>query len=238
MSLFVFAQQRQTDRDFDGLKGAVKSVVTERADFKNSAAKSGETNRRRESEITYDEKGNRLTWKIYDYRSGDLFESVRYALIDGDKVSIEEEVDSPNKITGTIAGQKKPKKSDPRYTYKLKYKYDAGGNVSEESWIQNDGELWLRYVYKVKGNQTEELVYDREGKLNQKIIHIYDDQKNEIETVFYDVQTDKPDGKEFFQYLEFDAQGNWTKRIVSESDGKNRSPVQSRETMFRTLTYY
>ena len=62
--------------------------------------------------------------------------------------------------------------------------------------------------------------------------------QNEIESVFYDVKTDAPDGREFFKYLEFDANGNWTKKIVSESDGKSRSLIQNREVLYRTLTYY
>lgn len=238
LSFSVFAQKRQTDREFDGLKGAVKSVLTERADYRNISKKSGEINRRRESEITYDAKGSRLTWKYYDYRSGDLFDSVRYQLLDGDKISIYEKVDSPNRITAKIDAPEKSANPDSRYTYKLKYKFDDAGNVREEAWYQTDGKLWLRYVYNAKDNQTEELVYDADGKLNQKMIHIYDAKQNETETVFYDVKTDKPDGAEFFQYLEFDAKGNWTKRIVSESDGKSRSLIQSRELMYRTLTYY
>ena len=38
LSLFVLAQSQKTDRETDGLKGSVKSVLTEIADLKKLAA--------------------------------------------------------------------------------------------------------------------------------------------------------------------------------------------------------
>jgi hypothetical protein len=108
------AQNGQTDQEFDGLKGRVKSAVTERADLKKSGAKLVESKRRPESAFTYDQTGSRLTWKSYDYLSGTLFESVVYRRVDGEKVSIYEEVAGSNKITGKIAGTDTPAKADPR----------------------------------------------------------------------------------------------------------------------------
>ena len=207
--------------------------------MKKSSDKLVESKRRPESEYTYDKIGNRLTWKSYDYLSGTLFDSVIYSRIDRDKVSIYEEVENPNKITALAAPNDKPKKPfDPQYDYKFKYKYDSDGNVSEEAWHQSNGDLWLRYVYNFKGNQREELVYSADGSLNQKYVYTLDNKGNEIEMFVYDTETNNPEGKETYKYLEFDAKGNWTKRITSEGDEESKFIVKPREVLYRTLTYF
>jgi len=240
LNFSVLAQNKKMDRETDGLKSSVKSVLTEIANLKKTSGKLVDSDRRHKEAITYDSNGNRLTWKTYDYLTGTLFDSVIYTRIDGDKVAIYEEVDSPNKIIQiTSAPSDKPtKSSDPRYTNKFKYKYDSDGNMSEEAWYQNDGSLWLRYVYKFKGNQKEELVYSADGTLNQKYVHTLDDKGNEIETLFYDTEKNKLESKETYKHLEFDAKGNWTKRITSEGDEESKFVVKPREILYRKLTYF
>ncbi len=239
LPLLVIAQNRKTDRETDGLKGSVKSILTERADLKEKSGKLVESTRKPEEAITYDTAGNRLTWKTYDYLTGTLFDSVIYSRIDGDKVALYENIDSPNKITaGSPTKNKNSSTRDSRYTNKFKYKYDDKGNVSEEAWHQNDGSLWMRYVYKFNGNQIEELVYAADGSLNQKYVSILDEKGNEVEMHFYDVKSDKIEGKETYKYLEFDAEGNWTKRITSEGDAENKFKMKPREIIYRTLTYF
>ncbi len=239
LSLSVLAQKQKTDRETDGLKGLIKSVFTERADLKKTSGKSVESKRKSESEYTYDKIGNRLTWKSYDYLSGTLFDSVIYSRIDGHKVSIYKEIENPSKITAMSAPSDKPQKPfDTRYNYKFKYKYDSDGNVSEEAWIQSNGDLWLRYVYNFKGNQREELVYSADSSLNQKYLYTLDDKGNEIEMLAYDTETNKLEGKETYKYLEFDAKGNWTKRITSEGDDETKFVVKPREFLYRKLTYF
>lgn len=145
-SLFVIAQKKQTDRDFDGLKGAVKSVVTERADLKKSSGKMFESKRKQQEAITYDSGGNRLTWKTYDYLTGTLFDSVVYNRVNGQKVAMYEDVKNSNKIVQLIASpnEKSSELSNSRYSQTLKYKYDLEGKITEEAWFQSDGTLWLR----------------------------------------------------------------------------------------------
>jgi hypothetical protein len=239
VSFNVLAQNKKTDRETDGLKGSVKSVLTEIANLKKISGKLVESDRRHKEAINYDSNGNRLTWKTYDYLSGALFDSVTYTHVDGDKVSIYEEVNNPNKITQitTVPDDKPTKSSDPYLSYKFKYKYDSNGNVSEEAWYQS-GSLWLRYVYNYKGNQKEELVYSADGSLNQKYVYTLDDKGNEIEMLSYDTEKNKLEGKETYKYLEFDAKGNWTKRITSEGDEESKFVVKPREVLYRTLTYF
>lgn len=240
LSLSVLAQKQKTDRETDGLEDLVKSVFTERADLKKASGRSIESKRRPESEYTYDKIGSRLTWKSYDYLSGALFDSVIYGRIDGDKVSNYEEVKNPNKITTlSTPNNDKPKKPfDARYDYKFRYKYGSDGNISEEAWYQSNGDLWLRYVYNFKGNQKEELVYSADGSLDQKYVYTLDDKGNEIEMLAYDTEINKVVGKETYKYLEFDAKGNWTKRITSEGDEESKFIVKPRDVLYRTLTYF
>lgn len=237
-SFYALGQNRKSDRETDGLKGLVKAVFTERTDLKKTSGKLTESKRRPESEYSYDKIGNRLTWKNYDYSSGHLFESVIYSRIDGDKVSIYEEVENPNKITAVAPNGKPQKPFDPRYDYKFKYQYDRNGNVSEEAWYQSNGELWLRYVYNFKENQREELVYSADGSLNQKYIYTLDGKGNEIEMLVYDAESNKLEGKETYKYLELDAKGNWTKRITSEADEETNFVLKPREALYRKITYF
>lgn len=236
----VAAQNKQTDRDFDGIRGSVKSVVTERADLKKSSGKMVESKRRYESEVEYDKSGNILRRKDYNYADGALRESAIYKIIDGDKVSIEEDIETPGKITGSLSieSDRTPKAFDPRYSYKYKYKYDSGGNISEEAYYQNDGSLWMTYVYITKGNEKEELVYDENGKLNQKLIRRFDDKKNEIEIIYYDTETNKMNGTMTFEYIEFDAKGNWTKRYSFEGDEEKNFAIKPSEAEYRKIIYF
>ena len=235
----IFAQNKKTDRETDGLKNSVKSVLTERADLKKTSDRLAESARKPEAAITYESNGNRLTWKTYDYLTGTLFDSVIYSRLDGDKVSIYEEIENPNKITQIVSTPSKPAKPfDRRYSYKFKYKYDSVGNVSEEAWYQSDGSLWIRYVYKIKGNQKEELVYSRDGSLNQKYVYTLDNNGNEIEMLTYDTEKNKLEGKETYKYLKFDAKGNWTKKITSEGDEESKFAMKPREITYRSLSYF
>lgn len=233
------AQLPKSDRITDGLKGPAKSVLTERADLKKKSGNWVEVNRRNQEAITYDTDGRRTTWKTYDYLNGTLFDSVIYRMIDGEKVSLYEKGDSPNKIT-SISTQRTGllPLSDPRYDYKLKYKYDSDGNVTEEIWYQNDGSIWMRYTYKFGGNEIQELVYSKDGSLDQKVVHIFDKKENETQTVFYDVKADSIDEKVNYEYLHFDTKGNWTKRRVLTGNREGKFVMKPRETNYRIISYF
>ncbi len=240
LSLSIFAQKKISDRENDGLKNLVKSVSTEIADYEFKSGKLKESKRRLKEAVTYDLNGNRLTWKTYDYLTGTLFESGIYDRIDGETVIKYEEVENPNKIVqiNSAPDAENLKKFDSRYDYKFKFKHDTEGNISEESWYQSDGSLWLRYVYNLKEKQKEELVYDADGTLNQKYVYNLDNKGNVVEMLAYDTENNKLEGKEIYKYLEFDAKGNWTKRITSEGDEDNNFIVKPREVLYRKITYF
>ncbi len=233
----TLAQKRQTDREADGFKGAVKTVITEKAKLKDDSSELTEYDRKPESEITYDANGNRLSREAYDY-TGTLFESVSYSRVDGSKVAIYREIKDKNSIVVEMPADARKRRSDPRYTYKFEYKYDSNGNISEEAWYQSDSSLWLKYGYKLKGNQKEKSVYSADGSLNQKYVYTLDDKGNEIEMFVYDTKTDSVRSKEAYKYAEFDLKGNWTKRVTLRGDKEGGFALEPSRVLYRRIAYF
>lgn len=231
------ARRPRSDAEDDGLKGRVKTVLTETQDLSGTWAVGG---RKPSSMDYYNEQGNLIKRESYDYR-GNPSEITVYGYLDGDRVSnsgsLEYEYNPPAVMISAPAGGPKPT-YDPRYSYKLKYKYDDQGRLREETWYGSDGKLWLRYVYNLKGNQKEALVYAADGSLNQKWVVMLDAQGNDVEKQYYDVKTNVVDEKYTYTY-EFDAKGNWTKRTAAKwaaEDGKSGSKPY--DVTYRTITYY
>lgn len=233
------AKRLRSDAEDEGLKGRVKTVLTEREDLSGTWAVSG---RKPSSMEYYNEQGNLIKTESYDYR-GNPSDITVYGYLDGDRVSHSNSIDyeynpPPMMIAAAAApGQAKPK-YDPRYSYKFKFKYDEKGNLKEKVWYSNDGALWMRYTYNYKGNQKEELIYDENGALNQKSLYTLDDKGNEIEEINYEIKDNSVSDKYSYSY-EFDAKGNWIKKTTSEwvtKDGKSQL-VPSNVT-YRTITYY
>jgi hypothetical protein len=234
----ALAQKNQTDREMAELKGPVKAVVSQETTLKESSGKLRESDRRPASEVTYDADGNLLHSKLYE--GGALFDSVKYGRLDGDKVSTSEDVQNPSVfITDAPASAKKSGRPyDTRYTYKYKYKYDDQGRVVEEAMYQSNGDLWMRTKYKFNGNRREELVYNENGSLSQKYVYTLDDKGNPVEELSYDTDKDAVESKETYQYVEFDAHGNWTKRITSEGERENKFSMKPTKVTYRTITYF
>ncbi len=235
--LDLSAQNRQSDREFQGLKGKVKSVLTERADANMKGRKLIESKRRKQQSISFHPDGSASTNEDFAWDSGDLRELNKYFKVDGDKALTS--TFGPGAIFIIATPPDKPSKPrDPRYQFKLKYKHDDRGRITEESWLQNDGDLWLRYVYEYAAGERRELVYDADGALNQRYIYKLDAKGNEIEMISYDVATGEIEGKEKYEYLRFDRQGNWSKRIEYEANSDSKFKFRVREVKYRTFTYY
>jgi len=238
LQLNILAQIPKSDRQIAGLQGPVKIVVTERVDKENVEGRRVESKRKAENLIEYDAEGNRRIERSYDYAYGLLREVAVYKIIDGDKVVVYEDDNAPGKIISEAPISKTRQEFDPRYAFKFKYKYDPEGNVLEEAWWKSNGSPWLRYVYVIKGNQKEVKVFSTNGSLNQKHIYTLDSKGNEMQILYYDTKDDKISSKETFKYLEFDAMGNWTKRLTSEGDEETKFAQQPREIKYRKLSYF
>ena len=227
-----------SDASDEGLRGRVKSVLSESEDLSGTWSVQG---RKRDLLDTYNEQGNRVRTEEYDSR-GNLSAITVYGYIDGSRVSafnsIDREYNPPPLIVSVApAPGAEIKKPDPRYQYRFGFKYDDKKRLTEMTYFQSTGEIWLRYVYKYKGNQTEELVYSEDGSLNQRSLHVLDDQGNEIEETIFETNGSIR-AKEKFTY-KFDAQGNWTTRTTSKivMDEKREQSIPY-SVRFRTITYY
>ncbi|HEX8456431.1 MAG TPA: hypothetical protein VF656_03840 [Pyrinomonadaceae bacterium] len=232
-----FVKRPKSDAEDEGLKGKVKTVFTEAEDLSGTWS----VQKRKPSSMEYyNEQGYLTKRESYDYR-GNPSDITVYGYLDGDRASntesVEYEYNPPAMMIAAPAGEAKPT-YDPRYSYKFKFKYDERGNLLEKSWIGNDGKLWLRYVYNHKGNQKEELVYSADGSLNQKYVYTLDDKGNEIEEIVYETKRNTVRNKYAFTY-EFDAQGNWTKRVSTRWESKDgKEGYQPYSVYYRTITYY
>jgi hypothetical protein len=236
LALPASAQKQQSDREAEGLKGAVKTVTTETSEPKRPSGKSG---RKPMSTLTFDVDGNLALRKDYADR-GEAAEFFTYSFLHGERVVSTEVVMRNDSIAVAppAPAEESKRPSDQRYTYKLKYKYDDNGNRTEETWFYRDGSPYVRYVYKLKGNRKEELFYLEDGWLTKKFIYTLDGKGNEVEMIGY-ISVDGPiDQKVTYSYLEFDPQGNWIQRSESRGDEKSKFAPRPWRVTYRTITYH
>lgn len=234
------APRIRSDADDDGLHGKVKTVFQESQDLSGTWSVQG---RKPSSMEYYNERGNLTKRESYDYK-GNLSDITVYGYLDGARVSrsksIEHEYNPPPMMIASPSGEARPK-SDSRYSNKFTFQYDDQKRLIEKSWLMNNGQPSIRYVYKYSGNpanQREELVYSADGSLNQRYLSILDDKGNEVEQTSFETRDGSVRGKYSYVY-EFDAQGNWIRRTTSKwttKDGK--SSYAPAYVDYRTISYY
>jgi len=228
-----------SDASDEGLRGRVKSVLTESQDLSGTKSAQG---RKRDSFTTYNEHGNILRTEWYDDTG--IVEHIKvYGFIDGRRVAVSRwiRLESPQSpMGGGIAippGWTPPiDKSDPRYQERYEFKYDEKKRLTERSTFRSSGILDYRYVYKYNENQMERSIYSAD-RLSMRLVFILDDKGNEVErTIFW--RDEHPRSKDSFTY-EFDSSGNWTKRttltVVTKDGGQQLEPYS---VHYRTITYY
>lgn len=230
----------RSDAEDEGLHREVKTVFEESQDLSGTWSTQG---RKPNSMKYYNERGNLTKLELYDYK-GNLSDITVYGYLDGARASrrkyIEQEYNPPPMMILSPPGGLKPK-YDPRYSNKFTFKYDDQKRLIEKEWISNDGQLWLRYVYKYSGNaanQREELVYAANGSLNQRYLSILDDKGNKVEQTSFETRDGSVRDKYSYTY-EIDDKGNWIKRTTSKwltKDGKSYSTPSYVD--YRTITYY
>ena len=206
-----------------GLRGPVKSVLTG------------------SSLEIYNEQGNMVREELYDGR-GNLAGITVFGYIDGRRVStskwITHEYDPPPLVAVGPAPRSEMKKSDSRYHNRFEFKYDNKKRLIEKTYFHNNGDLWLREVYKYTDKQREELAYSADGSLSQCYLYTLDDKGNEVEKTIFEMRDGSVSSRISFVY-EFDSRGNWIKRTASEivtKDGREERKPQ--KVYHRTITYY
>ena len=161
--LVVAGQKKMTDRETEGLKGAVKTVFN---DFMVTYVASGPTelNKRIKESQDYFDKDGTLTQIIYPSRNSKII----YSIIDGFKTfksSPIKEDNKPKNMGLTLGNNEeepieKPEKLSPpdeRYTLKYVYEYDANGKIETEKHYGNNGKLFRLTTYK----------YDKKGRVSE-----------------------------------------------------------------------
>ena len=229
-------QRAGTDASDQGLRGLVKSVLTETVE---GLSEIGSQRRNRESLDTYNEQGNLIKSEWYD-ELGNVSSIKVYGYIDSNRVSRVlnfKRAHDPPPPSASISPPPETKKRDPRFQYRCEFKYDEQKRLTEEATFLNNGDLWSRTVYKYIGNRKEQLDYSKDGTLSQRVLYILDDKGNAVQdTVF--------NGKGEARYkttytYRFDSNGNWTRRTSTQveiTDGREVSGPSA--VHFRTITYY
>ena len=226
-----------SDATDNGLGGSVKTVFQEDEDLSGKWSVQG---RKPVATEYYDKRGNLTKREFYDYK-GNLFEVMVFGYLDGARVSrrksIEREYNPPPVMMAAPPGGTRPK-SDPRFSNKFTFQYDDKNRLTEKAWFLSNGELTIRYVYKYSGNQREEFVYTSDGSLNQHYLATLDNKGNEIEQTTFEARDGSIRSKHKYTY-EFDAQGNWIKRITSKWASDNGKSQYAPEYVdYRTIKYY
>lgn len=225
----ALAQQRHLDRETRNLKGNVKSVERTTSQNDNSSDRQAPA-RQRVSREEFDTSGNLTVETIYD-PDGDVVAVLTYGFLDGERVVKEQNKD----MRGLGVRPRNPGPSrapDPPYTVKLQYKYDSNGKPIETTQIFSNGSPPTKQVYKYSSGVYEEQLYSADGTLTYKFVRKLDDKGNEVETVTtrYEDPRNPIHATTTYKYLEFDSQGNWTKRRESR---ENESRI-----IYRTIIYY
>jgi len=238
----VFAQTKMTDREFDNLKGKVKSVTIQEAEVVKKRDKEMEEPRNIMEERYYDKSGNII--KTLDNVTNDLN---IYTFIDGDKTYKKTKTKLPKftppktTISGRVNNSNEAKPTDERYTFKFKYKYDAQGRVIEEKWYLNTGILWVKSIYEYddKGRMIKESYYDEE-KLNSTQTYKYDDKGIELESIHDLASIEGEYGLTVNSYndYQFDVQGNWVKRTETTTYKREGKVTASKTAYYRKITYH
>lgn len=239
------AQQRQTDRDFSCLKGPVKSVTVEAATLKKQGERYAEGRRIVTERVTYNADGNKAEDEWYIEEDGRLIKKSTYRYVRGQKLA-EGEVIIPTIRAPVFSAQpggaalppaREPTSAPPAMrpvSEKYKYKYDAAGRIREMT-IEENGRERSRITYVYKGAHKETRSYAAgEGLVNRQV-DIFDARGNLTESANFETDTGAVRYKEFYTEHEFDARGNWVKRLKRwvSSEGE-----EVRLAQYRTITYF
>ncbi len=226
------APKERSDLDDQGIKGKVQTIKFETESSSGANAGKGRRLNRIEE---FNEAGNKVSTS---YVRDEVVTSILYyGYIDGTRVS-KSDGRSGGSGSGIGSGQVDTKPRDNRYDLKRLYEY-RNGKLIKETLISNDGSLTLTREYNHRDGETEELVYDKNGKLNQKYITKFDKDGNEIEFNRFDVWKDpnKVAQKSRYTYGSFDSTGNWTQMSVSFAAGDSDKFSQG-DSIYRIITYY
>lgn len=239
------AQQPHTDKDFDRLKGPVKSVIVKTASLKKQGKRYVEQPRTLDERVIYNTEGNRVedesfldgdtpvTKNVYRYVGGEK-------LADGQVIIPSLVIIAP--VVPRQAGRDKQPAPPPvprpdsmeRVSEKYKYKYDDKGRVRELT-IEQDGRVRTKVTYDHQSSRMEMRTYKDGDTLSYRRVDRFDAQDNLVESTAFNIDFGGSVDKSSYTAYEFDARGNWVKRVKAETrDGDD----EERLVEYRTITYF
>lgn len=228
-------KKAKSDAADENLKGKVKEVFQESQFI--SGPRAG-TPRKKDSEDYYNEAGN-LTKSIrYSDTNGLPREITAYGYLKGFRVSKTNVIHFGERPPGILIDMpaSAAAKIDDRYDTRYVYAYDAAGNMTQK--VLYHIFYTNKSVFRRKANIVEEIFYSG-AAINDRTTTTYNEKGDRVEIA-------NPDSPEKgwlsvyrFKYLEFDEQGNWTKRTQTRAFGLGKR-ISDDWTMteYRTITYY
>jgi hypothetical protein len=245
-----------TDCQSEGLKGNVKTLLSEGAVLEGKPGKWKELRRGRSSTTTWDKQGYEteyIMWasdrpfmkrvSSYDAKQNIRTEK-RYDLYKNDSNAPR---GFPLDAQGNPMAMPRPapaKTQEPDVViHEILYKFDNAGNLSEQLIyeVQRSSKKFYErrvYIWDTDGKQKEEQRYDGTGKVTIKFVYKYDPQGNELESLVIKGK-DKITSRTTYSDYQFDSQGNWISRINHE-DYLNSIDMRIKNTTisYRQFTYW
>jgi TonB family protein len=229
----IFAADKKSEKEQDGLKGPAGSVRVEKAVFTRDNNKPVEGQRLRSHKTRYTEKGEMFEMIVY---TGDYIS--QFILFTGDaQGNVLANISERNNsfAPAPTANPSAPQPPTSKKVLKHVFKYDAKGNRTEDAVYAEDGTLFSKdvYVFDSKGMNIEVRSFDSQREI-RRVSFTYDSKAMIATQSFFE-----PIGKlvEKRSYThELDAQGNWIKQTASRI--LNNGKLEPLEVTYRTISYY
>lgn len=229
-----FAQFAKNEKELLGLKGDVKTIVSEYAKIVFENGKYVEKKRFDRRSQTYDLQGNLIKEDPIPPTEGRPL-----VCVDG-KCNTEEPKQKYKYNEQGIIIEEISALIDGTITSKREFDYDLKGRLLESRfYYQNEEEkLYLagKWVYERNSNETKSTYYEGCCTIKRWNVAVVNKYKNVIELSSF--RTDGYSSKSAYSY-EYDTKDNWTKRVISSwviKDGKSFfEPV---EAHYRKFEYY
>lgn len=232
---FGLAQVPKTNREQEGLKGNVRSVIAQRAKLSNQNGQWVHGEQQLSRTEAYDQQGKFVEIVSFDYMGNMNYKDI-YTIIDGELTAktqyFHHDYDPPPPMAPPSQGQSKPR--DPRYDVKYKFKY--AGNTVERTAYWNDGSQAGRRVSTYDGsNKIKAEAYGADGKPSFSSATVYGDKGEELVSTSY--LNGVVSNRIKYTDYEIDRRGNWIQRKMWM--GKDaKSEWQPYEMESRTITYF
>lgn len=237
----IGAQTRKSDRELEGLKRRVKAVRVETAKLSKKAAQWVESKRELNSTTFYDENGD-LVERLYPWR-GPSFQNRHLYSYDEDGNRLEKQcregVVAPPKLTDFSGGHRP---DDGSILSRWLMKYDGDGNRIEEQAFFGGARPMVKTTHRYEGGsrRVASATYRSDGSLLSRVQYKYDAGGGVIELIRYRDERSSSDSEHLiYSGLEYDASGNWIKRVTSRlqtKDGKSYSEPEA--VTYRRIDYY